>query len=419
MFNAQRLAAEAVAGVLAGRNLSVALEDAETTLGANAERRAARALSYGTLRQLGYLRFALAMLAPYPPKDARLSALLYVALYQLEYTPEAPYAVVDQAVQCAGALGGAAQKRFANAILRAYQRRCAQIRASAQQDPQARWSYPGWWIERLQRELGAAAAAVLELGNTQPPMSLRVNRRRISREDYLRKLKAASMDARPVGESGVILAQPVPVEGLPGFSAGEVSVQDAGAQLAAPMLQARAGMRVLDACAAPGGKAAHLLELADIDLLALDRDPLRAARIEENLSRLGLAAQVRVADAAAPAQWWDGRPYDRVLLDAPCSASGVVRRHPDIKWLRRPDDIARFCAQQSALLDALWQVVRPGGKLLYVTCSIFREESQTQIEGFTARHPDARLLPPACAGGGLLLPTEEHDGFFHALLEKA
>jgi 16S rRNA (cytosine967-C5)-methyltransferase len=249
-------------------------------------------------------------------------------------------------------------------------------------------------------------------------MTLRVNRRKRSVEAYLAQLAALGIDARRVGEVAVRLAQPRGVERLPGFAAGEVSVQDAGAQLAAPLLDARDGMRVLDACAAPGGKCAHLLELADLDLLALDRDAERAARIGATHARLGLAAEVRVADAGDPDRWWDGKPFDRVLLDVPCSASGVVRRHPDIKWLRREADLDGFAREQSRLLAALWQVLVPGGKLLYATCSVFAEENGAVIDAFLARHDDARQLPLPGIGGGSLLPDDEHDGFFYALLEK-
>jgi 16S rRNA (cytosine967-C5)-methyltransferase len=419
VLNAQRTAAEAVASVLSGRSLSSALESAEEIAGPRgSERAAAKALAFGTLRHLGYLRFALARLAPRAPRDPRLSALLWVAIHQLEHTDEPHYAVVDRAVDCAAQLGGRAAKPFANAVLRSYLRRRAEIRMAAERDPEARWSYPRWWIDQAQREFGARAESVLELGNHHPPMTLRVNRRRIARDDYLHKLRAAGVQARSVGPVAVTLDHPVPVEKVPGFDAGEVSVQDAGAQLAAPMLDVAETMRVLDACAAPGGKAAHLLELADIDLLALDRDSSRLQRVHQNLARLGLAARILEADAGDLGAWWDGTPFDRVLLDAPCSATGVVRRHPDIKWLRRAEDIRRFSGQQQRLLEALWQVLRRGGKLLYVTCSVFREENQTQIDSFVARHPDARLLPCHEGEDGLLLPTAVHDGFYHALLEK-
>ena len=214
------------------------------------------------------------------------------------------------------------------------------------------------------------------------------------------------------------LLRPVPVEQLPGFGQGMVSVQDAGAQFAARLLDLGDGMRVLDACAAPGGKTAHMLELADVDLTALDTDPVRLARVNSNLERLGLSAHLACADAAATEAWWDTRTFDRVLLDAPCTASGVVRRHPDIKWLRQPGDIRRFAEQQQRLLEALWKVLARGGKLLYVTCSIFMEENQERIGGFVARHPDAHTLGAMPGRDGLLLPDNEHAGFYFALLQK-
>jgi 16S rRNA (cytosine967-C5)-methyltransferase len=414
------MAAAAVASVLSGRSLPSALESAEDAAGAYAsERAAARALAYGTLRHLGYLRFALERLASRPPRDPTLAALLWVAMHQLEHTGEPHYAVVDRAVECAGQIGGRGTKPFVNAVLRSYLRRRADIRQAAERDPVARWSYQQWWIDLMQRELGEAAGRVLQQGNQHPPMTLRVNLRRISRDAYLERLRQADMAASAIGPTAIRLGQPVAVEKVPGFVAGEVSVQDAGAQLAAPLLGAGDGMRVLDACAAPGGKAAHLLELADIDLLALDRDPARLQRVAQTLERLGLPGRTLAADAADIGNWWDGALFDRVLLDAPCSASGVVRRHPDIKWLRRAGDIAGFAGQQRRLLDALWHVVRRGGRFLYVTCSVFREENQAQIGSFLARHPDAQLLVCSAGEDGLLLPTEEHDGFYHALLEKA
>lgn len=420
MLGAQRIAAQAVASVLAGRSLSAALDTAGDDPSArDADSAAGKALAYGTLRHLGYLRFALARLAPRPPRDARVSALLCVAIHQLEHTSEPHYAVVDRAVECVAQLAGRATKPFANAVLRSFLRRRVEIRSAAERDPEARWSYPHWWIERLQAQLGSEAGRVLELGNQHPPMTLRVNRRRTTSAAYADRLRSAGMQGRVVGPDAVLLERPVPVSELPGFNDGEVSVQDAGAQHAAPLLAAGAGMRVLDACAAPGGKTAQLLELADVELLALDRDPERLRRVHENLSRLGLPARTLCADAGDLESWWDSMAFDRVLLDAPCSASGVVRRHPDIKWLRRAQDLERFAAQQQRLLEALWRVLRRGGKFLYVTCSVFREENQLQIGRFVACHPDARLLPCHEGEDGLLLPTEEHDGFYHALLEKA
>jgi 16S rRNA (cytosine967-C5)-methyltransferase len=282
----------------------------------------------------------------------------------------------------------------------------------------ARYRHPQWWIDRLRRAYPDAWTRILEAGNGHPPMTLRVNRRRVETTAYVARLAAAGIGARFLGREAVQLDAPRPVGEVPGFGDGEVSVQDAGAQLAAHLLDVEDGMRVLDACAAPGGKTAHILELARVELLALDNDAARTARIGANLARLGLAASVQTGDAAVPVQWWDGRPFDRILLDAPCTASGVVRRHPDIKWLRRDADVAAFARRQVALLAALWPLVAPGGKLLYATCSVFPEENNEPVARFAASRADAERIGLPEPGGGQLLPNGDHDGFFYALLRK-
>ncbi len=420
MRNIQRIAARTVAAVLSGKSLNHTLETAWKRAHAltRAERGAIQDLSYGTLRHLGRLRAVLSQLAPRRVENAELQTLLLVALYQLEYSDAAPYAVVDHAVECAAQIGGRHVKAFVNAVLRNFQRSRATLLKEADGTDAGRYSYPAWWIERLRREFPSEAQNILETGNTHPPMTLRVNRRRRTPQEYLHELERAGLGARMLDGGALTLLRPVPAEQLPGFSQGVVSVQDAGAQFAARLIDLGDGMRVLDACAAPGGKTAHMLELADVDMTALDADPLRLKRVSANLERLGLSARVACADAAAIETWWDDRPFDRVLLDAPCSASGVVRRHPDIKWLRRPGDVRRFAEQQQRLLEALWKVLGRGGKLLYVTCSIFKEENQERIGGFAARHPDARVLGAMPGRDGLLLPDDEHDGFYYALLQK-
>jgi 16S rRNA (cytosine967-C5)-methyltransferase len=249
-------------------------------------------------------------------------------------------------------------------------------------------------------------------------MTLRVNPRRLTTGQYLARLAERGLAGEIIGPQAILLERPVPVESLPGFSVGEVSVQDAGAQLAVPLLDVQPGMRVLDACAAPGGKAGHILELADCALTALDNDPARAPRISDNLARLGFSARVACADCLLPAGWSDGGLFERILLDAPCTASGVVKRHPDIKWLRRESDIAALAAIQKRMLDVLWQQLAPGGKLLYATCSVFPQENAQTIESFLARSDGARRLPLAELETGQLLPDARHDGFFYALLEK-
>jgi 16S rRNA (cytosine967-C5)-methyltransferase len=407
-------ASRVVARVLGGASLTAALDEDPR----GPARPAVQDLAYGTLRDYGAPQAILAALARKRIPDRAVHALLLCALHALRHERRAPHTIVDETVTACSGIGHGTARGFANALLRNYLRRREELEAAVRGSEAARFGYPAWWIERVRRAYPQEWQAVLAAGNERPVMTLRVNRRKLTVDAYLAKLAAHAMDAQRAGEYAVRLSRPCAVAALPGFAAGEVSVQDAGAQLAAPLVGARDGMRVLDACAAPGGKTAHLLELADLDLLALDRDAKRVPRIAATLGRLGLAAQVRAADAGEPQAWWDGRPFDRVLLDVPCSASGVVRRHPDIKWLRREADLAGFAREQSRLLAALWRVLAAGGKLLYATCSVFPEENDAVIDAFLARHDDARRLPLPDPGGGQLLPATEHDGFFYALLGK-
>ena len=424
MEQAQRSAAKTVRRVLAGAALPAALEGAEESGG---PRSLVRELSYGTLRFLGELRALVRLLAQRPLADASVEALLWVALYQLAHTYAPPHAVVDSAVRATLHLRRSSARGLVNAVLRQFLRRREALLASLTRDPEARFSYPSWWIARVEAQYGERSPAILDAGNMRPPLTLRVNERRVVRNEYLRELAALGIAATPVGAAGVIIDRPRPVAELPGFADGLVSVQDAGAQLAAPLLEVRDGMRVLDACAAPGGKTTHLAELATLDLTALDIDEDRLARVGENLARLKLGARLVAADGAERDRWWHGESYDRILADVPCSASGVVRRHPDVKWLRRESDNAAFVAQQSRLLDALWPTLAQGGMLLYATCSVFRAENEEQVEAFLGRHDDAvalpMRLPSADALGGQLLPSargaeHNHDGFFYARLTK-
>jgi 16S rRNA (cytosine967-C5)-methyltransferase len=274
----------------------------------------------------------------------------------------------------------------------------------------------------LKKQYGERAQAILAAGNQHPPMALRVNVKHTNANEYLALLQAHGIAARIVTPDALIVQDPVGVERLPKFAEGWVSVQDSGAQFAAHLLQVSPGMRVLDACAAPGGKAAHLLELADIELFALDKEVQRLTRVRENLLRLRLKAHVVCGDASIPKDWWDGKPFQRILADVPCSASGVVRRHPDIKWLRRPADIESFAKQQERILEALWVLLDKGGKLLYSTCSIFARENQIVIDNFLVKNPEATqeklTLLSEIAPTGQLLPDQQHDGFFYALLQK-
>jgi 16S rRNA (cytosine967-C5)-methyltransferase len=407
-------ASRVIARVLGGASLTAALDDEVRS----PSRPAVQDVAYGTLRDYGAPDAILAALARKPVHDRAVRALLLCALHALRHERRAPHTVVDEAVSACDRIGHGAARGLVNALLRNYLRRREALEAEARASEAGRFGYPRWWIDRVRAAHPDAWETVLAAGNAPPPMTLRVNRRKRSVDAYLAQLDAQAIAARRIGEVAVRLVRPCGVDALPGFADGEVSVQDAGAQLAAPLLDVRNGMRVLDACAAPGGKTAHLLELADLSLLALDRDAARAARIGATLERLGLAAQARVADAGDPDRWWDGRSFDRILLDAPCSASGVVRRHPDIKWLRREADLGDFAREQARLLAALWRVLGRDGKLLYATCSVFPEENGAVVDAFLARRPDARRLPLPELGDGQLLPDDEHDGFFYALLEK-
>lgn len=373
-------------------------------------------LSYGVLRRLGLLVNLLTQLLDRPLTDPAIRYLLLVGLYELLEAHTPAYAVVNEAVAAAPRRA----RGLVNAVLRNFQRRREALLEAASTDPVARWNHQTWWIERLQQEYPDAWQAILDATNAHPPMTLRVNRRRTRVQDYRRRLAEHGLAAEQTGECALLLERPVPISELPGFAEALVSVQDLGAQYAAPLLDCRDGMRVLDACAAPGGKTAHLLECHDLDLTALDLAPERLLRVRQNLERLGFAARVLAADAAAPRDWWDGQPFDRILLDAPCTASGVVRRHPDGKWLKRAGDATRLARRQGQLLEALWPLLRAGGKLLYATCSLFGAENREVVRTFLEHHPEAVEEPLDLPGGrhGQLLPDSHHDGFFYARLVK-
>lgn len=407
---------------------------------------AIRDLAYRTCRELGLVRELARGLNARAPAPAP-AALQWVALAQLAAGLRADAVIVDQAVRAAHTLpGGAAIAGFLNATLRRFTREREARLDAARRRPEARWNHPGWWIEGLRAAYPEEWQRILEVGNGAPPMTLRANRRRIPPDDYLARLRANGFEARRLGEWAIALQAPAAVETLPGWSEGLVSVQDAAAQLAAPFLAPREGERILDACAAPGGKSTHLLELADIELTALDIDEPRLRQVHENLQRLGFAdgasgstahgpapssrgLKLVVGDARDPGAWWDGRAFDRILVDAPCTASGIVRRHPDVRWLRRRSDLATLSQRQSEILRALWSTLRPGGKLLYTTCSVFPEEGESVITHFLREQGNAARLPlragfddKAQETVSTLLPTatptRNHDGFFFALLEK-
>ena len=412
---ALRDAAQLVARVAAGQSLSEEFEN--VAAGAGVSRAALLDITHGTLRRYGRVQAIVAELSQRGRPDASLEALLWCALYAIDSGRYAEYTVVDQAVRACTLLERWSAKGYVNALLRRFLRDRAAIESRLSGDPQAHYQHPLWWIDLVREAYPQQWEAALLQGNRPPPMSLRVNRRRTSVERYSARLAQAGIEARALGGEALLLAEPVPVQRLPGFAEGEVSVQDLGAQRAARCLELSDGVRVLDACAAPGGKTAHVLEAANVEVTALEVDAARAARLVGNLQRLGLRAQVHVADAVAYAR---SAPvsFDRVLVDVPCSGSGVARRHPDIKWLRRESDLASFAQRQASLLDALWRLLAPGGKLLYVTCSVFPQENGAVVEAFIARNAGARSAALADGGPAQWLPSAEHDGFYYALIEK-
>jgi len=425
--------ADAVQAVRGGRSLTDVLAAVAAPL-----RPGTQALSFLVLRRLGAAEAVRAVLAPRKP-PAEVESLLLAALALLwpdEAPPYPDHTLVDQAVTAARRRAPRSAS-FLNAVLRRFVRERAALVADALEQPVARWNHPQWWIDRLKVDWPAQWQGLLAAAQARPPMCLRVNVRQATGAQYLQRLADAGLPGRLLGPQAIVLESPVPVERLPGFADGAVSVQDAAAQRAAELLVGAglpAGARVLDACAAPGGKTAHLLELADLDVLALDADPQRLARVDATLARLRLRAHTRAGDGRRPADWWDGRPFDAILLDAPCSASGIVRRHPDIRWLRRPEDIPALGRIQAELLDALWPTLKPGGWLLYATCSVFRSEGEHQIDAFLQRrgasvaHLDGRspghLLPlPDNGSSGASGPGGGEgpgvaDGFYYALLRK-
>ena len=382
-------------------------------------------LSYYCMRHIGRAEALLNAMTTKPTEPAILHGLLCCALALISDPDEtesnarySAFTVVDQAVTAAAANPDMAHaKGMVNAVLRRFLREREALSKSAAGTQMARWNYPDWWIDRMRSAYPQDWQAILQAGNAAPPLTLRVNQRKTTVEDYLALLAEKGIAATRIGPVAVRLTQATPVSQIPGFNDGLISVQDAAAQLAAPLLDLHDGMRVLDACAAPGGKSGHILEAADVELVALDNDPRRMTRITENLQRLQLSASLQTGDASDNS-WWDGKPYDRILADVPCTASGIVRRHPDIRWLRRKGDAVQLATLSAQILDNLWQMVRPGGKLLFVTCSVWPQESEAQAAAFAVRNQASRLPAP-----GQLLPTataeNDHDGLFYALFQKS
>lgn len=425
------LAARVLAAVWQGARLDEALSKLASGKFPSRDAALVRELCYGTLRFQPRLEFWLTGLLarPLDAREAELHALLLLGLYQLSEMRVAPHAAIGETVEACRHLSKPWAVQLANAVLRRFQREQARLMTELPQHEDAYYAHPRWLLERIRADWPDRWREILEAGNQRPPLTLRVNRLRRTRAALLEELAAAGIAVQPCEFSadGVVALEPFDVRTQPGFAAGHFSVQDEAAQLVAALLEPRAGMRVLDACAAPGGKTCHLLECCpQAQVLALDNDAERVRKIHQNLQRLGLSAEVRVADATHPDTWGGGRSFERILLDAPCSATGVIRRHPDIKARRRSAAVSASVAVQARMLTALWPLLASGGKLLYVTCSLLVEENAAQVDKFLAAHADARALPIAAHWGVALPPGRQilagesrMDGFYYACLHKA
>ena len=429
LWQKMQVVARLLQSVRDGKSASRLIESVDPLLRAGVQ-----ALLFQVLRNLGRaqsLRSLLASRTPPAAADALLCSALALAWHDSQAVFDV-HTLVNQTVEAAKRQPATkGQANFINACLRRFLRdRDVLVVTTGQTEP-SRWNHPQWWVNCVKMDFPDQWQQILESSNHQAPMTLRVNTSQVSRDEYLADLLSAGIEARACGAQGVVLGSATAVAYVPGFADGMVSVQDAAAQMAALLLVNQipsiAHLKVLDACAAPGGKTAHLLELGCRDVTSIDIDASRVEKIQQNLTRLGLHAKLRVGDVSAPATWWDGKYFDAILLDAPCTASGIVRRHPDVRWLRRETDIAQLAATQAALLKTLWPLLKPGGRLLYCTCSVFKAEGSDQIQTFLAHNTDATLMDSP----GHLLPqfeandeavpdnsADDHDGFFLALLEK-
>lgn len=431
-MNARATAAKTICRVVeTGLTLDAAMAEYLPVIERRDDRGFVKELCFGTLRWYDQLEFLLGRYLDRPLKqrDGDIRTLILVGLYQLHHLGTPPHAAVSETVEATADLDKSWAKPLVNALLRRSQREFQRLRPELDRNPGARYSHPAWLIDRIKADWPDQWEAILQTNNQRPPQHLRVNLLRTTRENYLEDLERAGIRAQQIDLTpcGIQVPDPVDVDALPGFDDGRVSVQDAGAQLAAGLLDLQPGDLVLDACAAPGGKTAHIRETQPqiAGITALDVDEHRIARLHNTLSRLKLDATVIEADASGPDTWWDGRLFDRILLDAPCSAAGVIRRHPDIKRLKIPQQVTTLQASQSQVLAALWPLLKPGGRLVYSTCSVLREENDRVIETFLENHPSANLETirsrwgTATAYGRQLLPCLDNtDGFYYAMLTR-
>jgi 16S rRNA (cytosine967-C5)-methyltransferase len=425
LHQSQLIAADCVSEVIKGHNLNQVFErrfEHHQNI-TTQQKSVAIFLAYGAIRFLGENQFFIQQLIDKKITNKKIEALLCVALFQLNHDQSTDFTVVNEAVEAAKLINKSWAGSFVNGVLRNFIRQKENLQTELKNDEEAFYSYPLWWINLIKQNYPKDWESILLNGNKHPPLTLRINERKTNLKQYEEKLKSEEISYRVLGNATLELAQPTPVEKIPGFMDGEVSIQDFGAQLAAKLLDLQDGQICLDACSAPGGKTGHMLEIADIELVSIDQQKDRLYKVKENLERLHLHAYLKCADLTAVNTWWNEKLFDRILLDAPCSASGVVRRHVDIKWLRRPRDIEMFAKQQEAMLEAMWQLLKKGGKLLYATCSIFYDENQKVINHFIKEHTDAKEVKWSVDSEyskyeNQLIPSENHDGFFYALLEK-
>ncbi len=425
MHHSQLIAADCVSEVIKGHNLNQVFErrfDHHQNITPQ-QKSVAIFLAYGAIRFLGENQFFIQQLINKKITNKKIEALLCVALFQLNHDQSTDFTVVNEAVEAAKFINKSWAGSFVNGVLRNFIRQKEKLQTELKNDEAAFYSYPSWWINLIKENYTKDWESILLNGNKHPPLTLRINERKTNLKQYEEKLKSEAISYRVLGNIALELTQPTAVEKIPGFMDGEVSIQDFGAQLAAKLLDLQDGQICLDACSAPGGKTGHMLEIADIELVSIDHQKDRLYKVKENLERLHLHAHLKCSDLTAVNTWWNEKLFDRILLDAPCSASGVVRRHVDIKWLRRPRDIEMFAKQQKAMLEAMWQLLKKGGKLLYATCSIFNGENQKVIDRFIKERIDAKEVKWSVDSEyskyeNQLIPSENHDGFFYALLEK-
>ena len=427
-MNTRLIAAKVLTSVIRdGQSLTAALNNTLGVVESDKDRAFIQALCYGVCRNFHRLDYILSQMLDKPLKDLDVKALALIGLYQLKFMRVKSHAAVSETVLAARKKPWA--KAFINALLRTYLRGQEGFEQKADNVKSALVSHPDWLIQQIEQDWPIQAQQIFQQNNEQPPMALRVNLANISQDQYLQKLRDQGIEAEAVSfcRSAILLNKPAAVDILPGFNEGWVSVQDTAAQLAAELLDVQIGHRVLDVCAAPGGKAAHILEHQPKvrELVAVDIDKLRLQRVNDNFQRLKLSAKLIVGDASKPEDWWDGQLFDRILLDVPCSALGVIRRHPDIKLLRRAEDISTLQVLQQRIMTAVWPLLAPGGIMLYATCSILKQENEQQIEAFLATNANAIEVPINADWGlvrryGRQILTGESamDGFYYALIRK-